>query len=152
MEFIFPSRAGRTHKEFEVTVNYYLGRDENGKQIGESRLVELPSDNIMRIKYGYSYIMYTSPKVNLGEGAGKPIYFKTKDDEEVVPKIEKYCSELNRVLVEEFNSFANGLQNIMQIEGRDYSQIDEVIESFVGKDPRRKEYIHSMFKKYMTGD
>ena len=35
---------------------------------------------------------------------------------------------------------------------RDYSEIDEVLTSFVGNDPRRKEYVRTMFKKYMTGD
>jgi hypothetical protein len=152
-ELMFPSGNGNERaKEFEATVNYHLGKDENGKRVRPSRLVELSSDDPNRILHGYAYKMYISPKVDAGFGEGKPILFKSDDDSETIPKIQKYCDALNKSRHEEFNTFAKNLLNIMQIKGRDVSEIDAASTALVGNDPRKKEYIKHMFQKYMIGD
>ena len=152
-ELMFPSGNGNERaKEFEATVNFYLGKDENGKKVRPSRLVELSSDDPDKFLRGYLYKMYISPKVDAGFGEGKPILFKSNDESEVIPKIQKYCDALNKARHEEFNTFAKNLLNIMQIKGRDISEIDAASTALVGNDPRKKEYIKHMFQKYMIGD
>lgn len=150
-EFMFPSRKSESNREFQATVNYYLGRDENGKKVGQSRLVELPSDSIDRLR-GYRYRMFIAKNVDGGFGKGKPILFKSEDDEETIPKIQKYCDAWNEAHNERYNNFAVNLRNVMQIQGRDVSEIDMAVEELVGSDPRKKDYLKQMLSKYITGD
>lgn len=168
MEFVFPTKFNEGSRTFAVTVNYYLGKDEEGKQIGESRIIPLASDDIHRTK-GFSYKMYTSPKVNLfkalansGKSSfidkfgiissdGAPIYFKSNEESEVREILEIYCRELNQVLSEEFYTLASDLKNIMQIGGRDTSEVADSFSKLLGENPSRHEYMKQMFGKYFDG-
>lgn len=173
MEYIFPSRIDTGKKEFSINVDYYLGKDEEGKKVRDSRVVALDSKDSHR-NMGFTYRMFTSPKINLydylsqtlgereaqrfavkyslSEKAGSIIYFKTNDEEEVRPILEHYCAALKENIAAEFNNFANDFHNIMQLQGRDESMIKEAIGKLVNNDPIRAAYTRNMLSKYMNGD
>ena len=107
---MFPTLNGNSAKrEFQVTVDFYLGKDDQGNKVRDSRVVPLSSDDPMRIQHGYTHKMYTSPKVNLynyleqknrldllskygiSYKDGSPIYFTGDSEEYVRPIIELYC-------------------------------------------------------------
>ncbi len=156
MKFIYGSREGFDSKEFQVTVNFYLGLDENGNKVRDSRIVELASDDKKRLQ-GFTHKMYISPKVVLEredwvDSDRNVIFFKSDSGDEVIEKLTKYCNAMNNVLAKQYNDFAANVRNIYQIQGEDESVINETFQDFLGKsDPSKIEYLKNMLRKYLYG-
>lgn len=151
MRLIYGLKDGDFDKDFQVTVDFYLGKDENGNKVRESRIRELASDDPKRHE-GFTHVMYISPKIDMGYGKGQPVFFKSDDESEVRPILEKYCEKMNESLQNQYHEFAKDFRNIYQVQGQDESFIEQAFESFLGQNkPSEIQFLRTALNKYMTG-